>query len=148
MKPLNVYMLFLERSIPVVNLARSMERFWKLLSIRIKDVNSVNGNNLCKGSESKPFIFFFKLSKLRQDDGSMFYTFNISLRCISHAETYVCVRDLLTQGFIAHWFVVSGSRPWACSYLSASSGSWSIRWTVLATSYCLAHDKYWTNAKH
>ena len=77
----------------------------------------------------------------------MFYTFNISLRCISHAETYVCVRDLHNPGFITHWLVVSGSWPWACSYLSASSGSSSIKWTVLATSYCLAHSKYWTKCK-
>ena len=46
------------------------------------------------------------------------YTFNISLRCISHAETYVCIRDLHNLGFTVHWLVVSGSWPWPCSYFS------------------------------
>lgn len=33
----------------------------------------------------------------------MFYTFNISFRCVSHTETHVCVRDLHNPGFISHW---------------------------------------------
>ena len=46
---------------------------------------------MCKGSESKPFIFFFKLSKLRQDDGSMFYCVCLCMCARTRVSVHVCV---------------------------------------------------------